>query len=377
MKQYDYIIAGAGAAGLTLAYVSRIKQDLKKSILIIDREDKSKNDRTWCFWEKNENLFEDLVYKSWQKATYAGTGFKQTFDIAPYTYKQIRGIDFYKHIKQLLKDDDLVTWVKEDIQTINPNGTVITDGGSYQGELVFDSTFNAAVLSKSKATTLLQHFQGYVIETKQDHFNPEECTYMDFTVDQEGDCRFGYILPIDPRKALVEYTLFSNELLKKEAYKTRLEAYIKRLGITEYEIIEDEFGIIPMTDHSFEMRASDHVIRIGINGGFAKPSTGYTFLRGQKIIIKMVENLAKGQDALKNLPFQKSKFKKYDATLLNVLASGKFTGDQVFTPMFKKNGAKAFFKFLDEETSLAEELKIMSSTPILDFGAAFIKSMLK
>lgn len=377
MKQYDYIVAGAGAAGLTLAYVSRIKQDLKKSILIIDREDKSKNDRTWSFWEKNENLFEDIVYKSWQKATYAGTGFKQTFDIAPYAYKQIRGIDFYEHIKQSLQSDSLVTWIKEDIQEITPNGTVVTDCGSYQGELVFDSTFDAQVLSNSKATTLLQHFQGYVIETKQAHFNPEECTYMDFTLNQEGDCRFGYVLPIDAHSALVEYTLFSKELLEKEAYKVRLEAYIKRLGITEYQVIEEEFGIIPMTDHSFEMRASDHVIRIGINGGFAKPSTGYTFLRGQKIILKMVENLAKGIDPLKHLPFQKSRFKKYDATLLNVLASGKFTGDEVFTPMFKKNGAKAFFKFLDEETSLAEELKIMSSTPILDFGAAFIKSMLK
>ena len=232
-------------------------------------------------------------------------------------------------------------------------------------------------LSNSKATTLLQHFQGYVIETAQDHFNPEELTYMDFSIDQEGDCRFGYVLPLDKRKALVEYTLFNKTLLEKEAYKVRLEAYIKSLGISEYKVIEEEYGIIPMTDHAFEMRASDHVIRIGINGGFAKPSTGYTFLRGQKIIIKMVENLAKGLDPLKNLPFQKSKYKKYDATLLNVLASKKFTGDEVFTPMFKKNGAKAFFKFLDEETSLAEELKIMSSTPILDFGAAFIKSMLK
>ena len=377
MKQYDYISAGAGAAGLTLAYVSRIKQGLKKSILIIDREDKSKNDRTWCFWEKSDNLFEHLIFKSWPNATYAGTNFKETYNIAPYTYKLIRGIDFYDFVKKSLKEDEYITWLQEDIQEIAPNGTVVTENGSYQGELVFDSTFDYQDLSNSKATTLLQHFQGYVIETAQDHFNPEELTYMDFSIDQEGDCRFGYVLPLDKRKALVEYTLFNKTLLEKEAYKVRLEAYIKSLGISEYKVIEEEYGIIPMTDHAFEMRASDHVIRIGINGGFAKPSTGYTFLRGQKIIIKMVENLAKGLDPLKNLPFQKSKYKKYDATLLNVLASKKFTGDEVFTPMFKKNGAKAFFKFLDEETSLAEELKIMSSTPILDFGAAFIKSMLK
>lgn len=377
MKQYDYIIAGAGAAGLTLAYVSMIKRDLQKSILIIDREDKSKNDRTWSFWEKNDNLLEGIVHKSWQQAHFKGSNFQETYNISPYSYKLIRGIDFYNHIKTCLSGDDRISWVKEEIIDINPDGTVTTNCGSYQAEIVFDSTFNYQSLKDSKANTLLQHFKGYVIETEEAAFDSNQFTYMDFSVDQESDCRFGYVLPFSDTKALVEYTLFSKELLEDDAYTTRLENYIERLGITNYKVLEKEFGVIPMTDHAFEKRVSNNVIRIGINGGFAKPSSGYTFLRGQKIILKMMENLSKGVDPLYQLPYQKSRFQKYDATLLAVLNSGKYTGDAVFTPMFKKNGAKAFFKFLDEETSLKEELKIMSSTPILDFGAAFIKSMLK
>jgi len=377
MKHYDYVVAGAGAAGLTLAYVSINNREFNKSILIIDREDKSKNDRTWCFWEKNDNLFEQLVHKSWKQAVYAGSGFSETYELAPYTYKLIRGIDFYEFIKESLSKDDRVTWVKENIQSIDNSGLVTTDKSQYKGDIVFDSTFDPQKLQQQKATTLLQHFKGYVIETATPTFNPEACTYMDFKVDQEGDCRFGYILPFTKHKALVEYTIFNQSLLQQKAYEDRLTAYIRSLGIEHYEIVEEEFGVIPMTDHNFQMRVSENVIRIGINGGFAKPSTGYTFLRGQKIILKMVDNLSKGIDPLKDLPYQKSRFKKYDATLLNVLASGKYTGDEVFTAMFKKNGAKAFFKFLDEETSLSEELKIMSSTPILDFGTAFIKSMLK
>lgn len=378
MEQVDYLIAGAGAGGLTLAYLLMASnKDTKKTLLIIDKDEKALNDRTWCFWEEGDNLLEHLVHKSWSKAKFSGSGYQETFDISPYRYKMIRGIDFYNFMKKTLLADSRITWLTDEIQEVGLNGVVKTESDKYKGELVFDSTFNRETLDQAKSTTLLQHFKGYIIKTKERAFKPDEFTYMDFTVDQEGDCRFGYVLPFDEHTALVEYTLFNDQLLDQVTYTDRLTAYIRKLGVTDYEILEEEYGVIPMTDHAFEMRKSAHVINIGINGGFAKPSTGYTFLRGQKILSQMAKNIANEKDPLLNLPFQKSRFKKYDATLLHVLAAGRHTGDEVFTPMFKKNGAKAFFKFLDEETSLKEELKIMSSTPLLHFGAAFIKSMLK
>ena len=52
MRNFDYIITGAGAAGLMLAY--RMAKDAffdEKSILIIDPEKRKEEDRTWCFWE--------------------------------------------------------------------------------------------------------------------------------------------------------------------------------------------------------------------------------------------------------------------------------------------------------------------------------------
>ena len=57
---------------------------------------------------------------------------------------------------------------------------------------------------------------------------------MDFSVDQEGDCRFGYVLPFN-KTALVEYTLFNQELLKEEKYEIKLKKYIKSLGIQDLQ----------------------------------------------------------------------------------------------------------------------------------------------
>lgn len=374
MKQFDFIVAGAGAAGLTLAYLLTGYEDKQKSILIIDKDAKCTNDRTWCFWEKETNLFEKLVFKSWNKAAIKTPQWSHIYDLAPYTYKMIRGIDFYEFMRTEL-DRPNIEWAQEEVLSIEDNGTVTTDKQVYQGKLVFDSIFQTESLLKAEANTILQHFKGWVVETEKPHFETNTATYMDFSVNQQGDCRFGYILPFSENNALVEYTLFNKQLLSDDEYDNALRDYLLKLGIDGYRISEVEFGIIPMTDYRFKIRRSDHVFNIGINGGFAKASTGYSFLRAQHILKKMAENIALNQPPDLDLPYQNNRFRLYDATLLKVLANGKFTGEQVFGDLFQKNGIQIMFKFLNEETSLAEELKIMSSTPLLHFGKAFLQQL--
>jgi glycine/D-amino acid oxidase-like deaminating enzyme len=57
---FDYIIAGGGLAGLSLAFYLNESEHLRgKKVLIIDRDAKRRNDRTWCFWEREPGAFED------------------------------------------------------------------------------------------------------------------------------------------------------------------------------------------------------------------------------------------------------------------------------------------------------------------------------
>ena len=76
-KSFDYIICGAGASGLLLAN-AMIKDDFfrDKKILLIEKDSKSINDRTWGLWDDKTNVLESIVYKSWDNAEFIGQSFK-------------------------------------------------------------------------------------------------------------------------------------------------------------------------------------------------------------------------------------------------------------------------------------------------------------
>src|SRR4026207_715853 len=95
---YDFIFAGSGCAALSI--VMRMIKSGKfsgKKILLIDKEAKTKNDRTWCFWEKENGFFDEIVYKKWPVISFLSDDFSSDIPIAPYVYKMIRGIDFYQY----------------------------------------------------------------------------------------------------------------------------------------------------------------------------------------------------------------------------------------------------------------------------------------
>lgn len=129
---------------------------------------------------------------------------------------------------------------------------------------------------QTKYPVLQQHFLGWKIRTDHPVFDKDKATYMDFSIQQKGNTRFMYVLPFSDNEALIEYTLFSKDLLQENEYKDALSTYISEdLKIKEFEIVDTEYGSIPMTCYPFSKNNSRHIYHIGTAGGWAKPSTGY------------------------------------------------------------------------------------------------------
>jgi lycopene beta-cyclase len=267
-------------------------------ILVIDNTKKVINDRTWCYWEKEDGMFESIVSHRWKSLNFFAPDFSKKLDLKKNTYKMIRGIDFYSFILSFAKNFKNVTFKYENIsriESINNKGYVFTDKSKYSAKYVFNSTslFNPQITNEN---SLLQHFEGWVIKTKEPSFDPNIGTLMDFRVNQKYGTTFMYVLPTSKEEALIEHTLFSKKILKKEEYEIELKKYIsKYLNINEYEILHKEFGIIPMSLASFarDPDSSKCIINIGTAGGYTKASSGYTFQFIQKNCEIITKNLLK------------------------------------------------------------------------------------
>jgi lycopene beta-cyclase len=379
LKQYDYIIAGAGCAGLSLL-LRMIKSGslTGKQVLLIDREPKQKNDRTWCFWDKGINFFEPIVYKSWERIVFRGNDFSKEFPIAPYRYKMIRGIDFYAYCFSVIEKQPNITiqyGMVEKMETSEAGALLRVDNEIIKARYVFNSIIFEKPLLKKNEHYLLQHFKGWVIETAEPIFDDHIATLMDFNVDQQYGTAFVYIMPFSSKKALVEYTFFTKEQLKAELYTAGLKKYLgESLKGAAYTIKEEEFGVIPMTNYLFP-GSEGNIINIGTAGGQTKASSGYTFQFIQKRTGFIVESLVATGNPFTKKGLTPGRFHFYDSVLLRLLHNKSLGGDIIFTRLFQENPATSIFKFLDNETSWAEDISIIKSLPAFPFAKAAIAQL--
>ncbi len=376
MKHYHYILSGGGAAGLLLAY--RMAMDAffdDKRILIIEEKPKIKNDRTWCFWEKPGGELDALLFKTWEQAIFKSPTVYRRFSMQPYRYKMLRSGDLYRFIQEKIAATPHIEIVYDRVKSIHNRGEgveVETETTVFTANKVFNSILNNADLYKQKKYPVLQqHFRGWFIQTEQAIFDEQALTFMDFTVPQQGNTRFMYVLPFSPTEALVEYTLFSETLLPEKDYEEALQAYIKELGVESYKIVEKEKGSIPMTGYNFGKRNSAHIHHIGTAGGWTKPSTGYTFLNMVRQTKELVTRLK--QELPLSAQAQKWRFRWYDRLFIDVLHRRNELGGALFLALFKKNPPRRIFRFLGEQTTIKEEWKLLSSLP----ARLFIKSLFR
>jgi lycopene beta-cyclase len=372
-QPFDFIFAGGGVAGLSLAYHLAQSPLRSRSMLIVDREAKRENDRTLGFWTEGATPFDDIVYRSWSKLRFVGEHLDMVVDLDRYRYKMIRGIDFYRHVRHKLLALPNVEFRQGTVGRIEDDrqgAKVSVEGQTYTAGWVFDSRFCLGGFKpdRDRYHDLRWHFLGWFIDTSEAVFDPDVATPLDFRTPQNGEMRFFYVLPLSERQALVEYTLHS-----EQDYERALKFYLEdTLGIQGYRVLASETGSIPMTDQPFTRQTGQRIMAIGTLGGRVKPTSGYAFPRIQQDSAAIVKSLLQHGHPF-DVPETASRYRLYDSLMLQVMHR---QGDQVktvFSTLLRNNPIERIFRFLDETSSIGEDLRFMAAAPPLPFLQALVR----
>jgi lycopene beta-cyclase len=196
---------------------------------------------------------------------------------------------------------------------------------------------------------------------------------MDFSVPQERkQTRFVYVLPFSEQEALIEFTVFSLDFLSSREYEKNLKKYVDDyMEGVPYEISRKEYGIIPLTTYRFQSPGK-RIVNIGMPGNMIKSSAGYTFLTMQAKLKRMVKRMEKGKPPSYRPSLLSHRFHMYDSTHLNVLQNGYAPGAKVFYRLFERNKGWRVLRFLDEETTVYQELFIFASVHVPSFLKGFL-----
>ncbi len=375
---FDYAIVGMGAAGAQLALAMSEDNFFKhKRILIIEQSKTITNDKRWSFWQKGTGKFDPIVKHKWDKGEFYGPSAKHIeLNLNPYTYKSIHSSDFFEHSNSQLKKHPSFQLAHDEVHDINQTADyceIKCNQNSYQAKVCFDSRINEPEHSALKKYVLLwQHFKGWHIKCDKDSFDPNRFVMMDFRYRHPSDTSFIYVLPYSKREALIEFTAFTSELYEKDSlYEDAILKYLEDHRIDHYDIVQTEHGKIPMSDYPFHHSSSDKIIKIGTAGSWVRPSTGYSFHYISKYVAKLIASIKANTHTTIQLLDPKTRW--LDSVLLEVLDKENELGPAIFADMYQKNKVQQIFSFLDGETNLLEDLKIIQSFE----KAPFIKAALR
>ncbi|WP_114752625.1 lycopene cyclase family protein [Pleomorphovibrio marinus] len=362
---FDIIISGLGCAGLSLVNYVLDSPLNQKAILLIGNEGEGEKNKTWCYWAETPLAIHPSVKPlvAWKNLKFIHRDDKISTSLDHLNYYKVSAEDFYKEIWEKINQYPGITYINDFVEDIlQEDGSLkikTKNSGCFLGKKVFNSIQLPHMQNHSR---LNQVFLGWEIKSDRLNLNKDAVTLMHFDSKNGKEMGFTYILPFNQNHALVEYTLFSkNKLPSMDIMEAEIKKYIhSQWGITDYSITYREQGVIPMSTFPPNLKDYQNLYHIGSIAGWTKPSTGYTFHKIQTRCQSIVNNLLDDKRINKHAWERAGRFKFYDNILLNIAYKWPEKLPEVFLDLFRKNAAKNILKFLNEETSLWEEIRLLA-----------------
>jgi len=361
----DVAILGGGCAGLSMA-VRLAKSHL--SVRVIEPRAEYVDDRAWSFWRTRSDPFEDCVRKEWTSWTVAGPNHQSTRTSAYLRYQTIESGAFYTRACECIDQGQGTSLsmgvTANDVVRAGKNWRIETDAGALTAQTVIDTR------PPMRVPVYGQFFLGREIQTERHVFDPDVVQLMHFRPARSAGVDFVYILPFAPDRALVEVTSFAPHNPGPDVFGPWLDAEIDALDPGKTETLRTEAGALPM-EAGFADPEVQGIIRMGLGGGAARPSTGYAFSRTQIQADQVAAALIKGNTPKTSLDGPITRF--MDRVFLQVMKTNPARGPALFETLFRNAPKDRLERFLSGSTSTSDRLSVMASLPPMPFlrAAAF------
>lgn len=189
---------------------------------------------------------------------------------------------------------------------------------------------------------------------------------MDFRVPQTDGIHFMYLLPISPRTALVESTVFSSTPLPDDWYREQISSYLsKNYPKRSFSIKEEEKGQIPMS--SLKPLNTDPAVPVGLAAGALRASSGYAFYQIHRQIDQM------RTEGFEAAVAGASGFERWmDRVFLRVLQKAPQRASELFLRMAQSLTGDEFGLFMNGRAPWSVTLKVIRAMPKALFLRALI-----
>ena len=355
----DIAILGGGCAGLSVA--TRLAA-AGRSLRVIEPRAHYTDDRAWSFWRTAPDPFEDCVRASWAHWDVGGAGGLVGRTSRHLRYQSVAAGPFYDQAQSVIADSPEASLslgvAATALHRTEDLWRIETDAGTFCANHVIDTRAPRRIPSYG------QFFLGREIRTERAVFDPNRVQLMQFRPARSRGVDFVYILPFAPDRALVEVTSFAPASPGQDVFEDWLEDEIAALGPGRTEVLREETGALPM-EVGYGEPPRPGVIRMGLGGGAARPSTGYAFTRIQAQADRVAHALRHGLTPQLNLDSPATRF--MDRVFLQVLQTMPERGPARFEALFRNAAPDRLERFLSGSTHPADRLSVMASLPSLLF----------
>lgn len=347
-RLHDLAIIGGGCAGLALARQLALSAP-RLRVIILEARTTYTDDRSWCFWGRDQHALTPLVSKRWDRWMFSDhLGAEAVHQQAGWSYQYIRSLDYYQHAVASLADAGAAS-VRMGVRVLKIQRA---DGGFHitttEGVVGAHRVVDTRPQVVGSVPMMFQSFIGEELVCDQtDHQTAG--LMLDMATDAHG-FRFVYRLPLGPDRVLIEATRFARTPVDLDVLVAD-QATARARSAPGGSVIRQEQAHLPMgywPAQTAEQPNPTGVVLAGQSAGALRAATGYGFWRIQAWAKNCADHIASGQAPLSH-PDEPWLRQRFDRLFLQTLTAEPANAPALFMMMAKRLSPGRFIRFMGDD----------------------------